>query len=68
MDRQKMRFTREQRMAIVREYETSSLMSCPEKSRHTTKKCMRKLRHLRHLRQLRMTFPKISRQFLAVFF
>ena len=25
MDRQKMRFTREQRMAIVREYETSSL-------------------------------------------
>ena len=62
-----MRFTREQRMAIVREYETSSLtgaelavkygfknpcliatwrkrlqkppvLSCPEKSRHTTKK------------------------------
>ena len=60
MDRQKMRFTREQRMAIVREYEMSSLtgaelaVSCPEKSRHTTKKCMRKLRHLRHLRQLRI--------------
>ena len=54
-----MRFTREQRMAIVREYEMSSLtgaelaVSCPEKSRHTTNKCMRKLRHLRHLRQLR---------------